>query len=449
MSDEKNEVPPDFTQLIDRLADEFEEEFKAGNKPQIEDYLKSWPEIRAALLRELLFLEIEMKQAAGEQLVKQDYLDRFPGDCEIADIVLPQLVLDETHETDNANIPAKSAAVPRMIGRYFIERELGSGGFGVVYLAQDSELDRSVALKVPRLDRFHSNEDVAIFTSEARVAAQLKHPSLVTVFDIQVENGQPYIVQEFIDGENLATIIRDEGPLPLAAAALIVIDVAEGLQHVHANGYQHLDVKPQNIMISRLGKAVLTDFGLAVSDEEKWECGSRGTVIYMAPEQLRSESGQLDGRTDIWSLGVVFYEMLTKKRPFQGGIGPKQFDNLIHSILDVQPKPPSQWQPNLPKEVDKICLRCLEKRIEGRYQSAAEFVNDVRAHIPLQNNATGASQDSLEDKSMERRRDFVATECVVVAIAVTGLILVILGFSPRRFRDLIVDILLNSSRKRK
>ena len=316
---------------IDRLAEQFEREFKAGKNPRMEDYLQKQPSpsLRASLLKKLVALEIELRLAAGDEVSGAGYQERFPEAKEIIAALLSER-LDETIDQKITTASESDESPPEQLGRYKIQKVLGRGGFGVVYLARDTQLDRSVALKVPRRERFQTAEEFETFIEEARKAANLNHPSLVAVYDVQEENGLPYIVQEYIDGENLASIIETEAPIPQEAAAKVVLDVAAGLAHVHSKGIQHLDVKPQNILVARSGRAMLSDFGLAINDDEKWTCGGRGTLIYMAPEQLKADSPQFDGRTDIWSLGVVLYEMLTKHRPFDGGTGPSRRDNLAH-----------------------------------------------------------------------------------------------------------------------
>jgi serine/threonine protein kinase len=217
------------------------------------------------------------------------------------------------------------------------------------------------------------------------------------------------------------------------------MDIAARLAHAHERGILRLDVKSSNILVSRSGRAMLVDFGVAIDDEEKWTSGLRGTLPYMAPEQLVPGSrSQLDGRTDLWALGVVLYEMLTKHRPFDGGKDTSHRENLVHAIRTVHPKPPSQWIPTLDPSFDSICLRCLAKSIDIRYASAAQLIRKLKStQEALEQHAKGANvlSDDLPELSIlesdtQTNRHFLAGGCFILATVVTAMVLVVFGFAP-------------------
>ena len=264
---------------------------------------------------------------------------------------------------------------PAIIGRYKIERMLGKGSFGIVYLAHDSQLDRPVAIKVPHR-AFASSDTARTDLDEARTLARLDHPNIVAVHDVGSTDEIPcYIVSAYIDGMSLTQRIKESRP-PLAETAELLATVAQALHYAHRQGMVHRDIKPDNILIDADGKPYVVDFGLAV--HESAQRGRRGelagTLAYMAPEQVRREAHRLDGRTDIWALGVILYEMLAGRRPFAG----KTQSDLEDEILNRQPKPPRQVADEVPEELEQICLRCLAKDLTDRYATAADVARALR-----------------------------------------------------------------------
>lgn len=277
--------------------------------------------------------------------------------------------------TSGTSGEALSAPLPDRISRYIVERLLGSGAFGHVYLARDEELDRRVAVKAPRIERFSSDEDVELFLQEARTTAGLEHPRIVPVYDVgRTEGGTCYVVMQWIDGQSLADLSHTKPPTPPQAAELMA-GVAEGVHFAHTHGIIHRDLKPSNILVDAQGRPRVADFGIALRESEQRRRAGEisGTPAYMAPEQIRGETHRLDGRCDVWSLGVILYELLAGRRPFSGS-RPELLDEILHR----EPKPLRQINDQIPAELERICLKCLSKQVADRYSTAADLSEDLK-----------------------------------------------------------------------
>jgi beta-lactam-binding protein with PASTA domain/tRNA A-37 threonylcarbamoyl transferase component Bud32 len=265
-------------------------------------------------------------------------------------------------------------------GRYRIVRKLGSGGMANVYLAEDEDLGRRVAIKI--LNDRYANDDLFIerFRREAKSAAALSHPNIVSVYDRGEAEGTYYIAMEVIEGRSLKELIMTRGPLPIAQALAYTHEILEALRFAHRHGIIHRDIKPHNILIGERLK--VTDFGIArAGASQMTEAGSiMGTAQYLSPEQARG--APVTASSDLYSAAIVLYEMLTGKVPFTG-------DSAIEIAmkhLNDPPKPPSKIRPEIPEELDAVVLRALAKNPEDRYQTAEEFSEDlhrVEAGLPL------------------------------------------------------------------
>ena len=256
--------------------------------------------------------------------------------------------------------------------------DLGQGGFGRVYLAHDDDLDRPVAIKVPNPERIAHPEDVEAFLIEARILAKLDHPHIVPVFDVgRTEDGLCFVVSKLVEGSDLAVRIGQARP-SFRDSAELVATIADALHYAHTRGLVHRDIKPANILIDASGKPCVADFGLALRDEDFGKGGGlAGTPSYMSPEQARGEGHRVDGRSDIFSLAVVFYELLTGRRPFRA----ESLPEIIEQVTQAEARPPRQIDDMIPKELERICLKALSKRATERYNTALDMAEDLREFL--------------------------------------------------------------------
>ncbi|HEY3231586.1 MAG TPA: serine/threonine-protein kinase, partial [Roseiflexaceae bacterium] len=266
--------------------------------------------------------------------------------------------------------------VGQQLGRYLIQEEIGRGGMARVFRALDTQLQRIVALKVLAPQLAIDPEFARRFEREAVTAANLRHPNIVTIFDVGEQNGLRYIAMEYLRGRSLHLILEERGALKLGYAIGIVGPVAAALDYAHSQGAVHRDVKPHNIMIDTDGRVLLTDFGIAQAPEGTGERLTRtgifmGTPEYISPEQASAQ--RVDGRSDLYSLGIASYEIITGQVPFSGAT-----PQLIVAHAQNVPPPPSSVDPTQPLELDVVLSRILAKRPEQRFASGAAFVEALR-----------------------------------------------------------------------
>ncbi len=328
------------------------------------------PEERSACLDEICSGDAELRAEVEALLAADAEAGAFLGVT--ASELAPELLAEAAGEEESETADLAG----HQVGRYRLLREIGGGGMGTVYEAEDTQLGRRVAVKLLPPEYSRDRRAKERFLREARTAAAVDHPNLCTVHDAGESEGRLYIVLSFYEGETLRDRIR-RGPLPLAEAREVAIQVARGLARAHEAGIVHRDIKPANVMLPRRGEAKILDFGIARLEGDEVSLtrtgASWGTPAYMSPEHARGES--VDGRTDVWSLGVMLYEMVAGRRPFGG----ESIEALVSSILTQEPEPLERVRPDVPPELARVVDRALAKDRTERYPNTAELLADLES----------------------------------------------------------------------
>jgi predicted Ser/Thr protein kinase len=314
----------------------------------------------------------------------------------------------------------RARGLPPTAGRYVVLGELGRGGMGVVYRAFDVSLRRPVAIKMI-LDAAQAGKNrVARFMREASATARLRHQHIVAVHEVGEHQGRPFIVMDLVDGESLEALLEREEGLPPKRTAELVEQVALALEHAHQAGVVHRDVKPQNVMIDRAGKAHLMDFGLARDTTERDQLTQSGQLLgtpsYMAPEQATGQTARQGPLSDVYALGAVLYRVLVGRPPFEAD----SMLQLAQQVVSVEPEPPRSVNPGVHPDLETIALRCLEKDPAQRYASAADLAADLRHFLDGEPIVARAATGWERARRVVRRHRAAALGGVVALLAATG-----------------------------
>jgi tetratricopeptide (TPR) repeat protein len=456
------ELTSDAWRACERLVQSFEGARHKGLAPDIADYLPPAGLVRQAALIELAHTDLELRLEAGEDVRVETYFARFPelaADAEAAlGLVVAEFTLRRRREAELGleeyrqrfprlgeqvaarlaqqdeppTMPADPASrIPwPSIPGYEALEELGRGGMGVVYKARQTDLDRLVALKLVLSGQYASPQERERFRAEALAAARLGHPGVVQVFEVGEHDRRPFLTLEYVEGGSLADLLRG-GLLPAREAAELVERLARAVQAAHEKAVIHRDLKPANVLLSPAASGVadgtkpraamvpkITDFGLAKRLDAQAATTQSGAIVgtpsYMAPEQAGGKSKDVGPGVDLWALGVILYECLTGRTPFQG---PTTTD-IILRVLSDEPPPPRRLNPSVPRDLETITLKCLRKEPQNRYATAAELADDLGRF--LRGEPIRARRLSLGERLWRRRRLLLAAGLALLVVALLG-----------------------------
>lgn len=391
VGNEDSQLPFEVGKRIDAVCDRFETEMRLGRQVSIEEFLS---EVAASdrpyLLRELITLEVDYRCRNGEVPAASEYKQRF-NEIEIDWLAAlidrlsrmakqKEVVFPPTINRTDQTLGWEQDQKIHYFGDYELLSEVARGGMGVVYRARQLSLDRIVAIKRVLSGNLATGAEIDRFYAEARMAAQLDHPNIVPLFEVGNHDGHHYISMGFVDGANLDQLTSDVLLEPRKAAD-IMLTVSKAVQYAHDHGIIHRDLKPSNILIDKSGNPRITDFGLAKQLDDKHNQTESGQVLgtpsYMPPEQAAGRTNAVGPHSDVYALGAVLYALLTGRPPFKGA-------SVLHTLNDVlakEPVRPKQLNAGIPKDLETIVLKCLEKSIPKRYATADALADELQKFL--------------------------------------------------------------------
>jgi serine/threonine protein kinase len=370
-------LTPSQAEFVDQVCNAFEAAWRAvssdGERPQIERYLADAPPAtREVLLRELLELEVAYRRQFGEQPTLEEARARIPDSLRSVTPLPATTAALPSHSLPSLDRPS--------LPGYEILDLLGRGGMGIVYKARQTSLNRLVAVKMIRDGAFAGAEQRARFRREATAVARLQHANVIQIHEIGEHEGRSYFAMEFAEGGSLDAKLAGK-PLSPADAAELVRTLSVAVDHAHRRNVIHRDLKPANVLLTGDGRPLITDFGLAKLLDGDTGLSLSGAVLgtasYMAPEQAEGRTREIGPATDIYALGAILYEVLTGRPPFKA----QTWQATIQQVIHDDPPPPTRLQPDVPPNLEHVCLKCLAKDPGQRYAGAAELAEDLHRFL--------------------------------------------------------------------
>ncbi len=443
-------LTPDQRAIVEERVQRFNGAWQKGERPEIARYLPAESPVRAAVLIELVYVDLERRFNVDEPRRVASYLAEFPALAEdprqISELAAVENELRKRFAATATRAPEETQQFGpatgdnvRYFGDYELVEEIARGGMGVVYKARQVSLNRIVALKMILAGQLASEREVQRFYTEAQAAANLQHPNIVAIHEVGQHAGQHYFSMDYVAGKSLAQLVREK-PFAGAQAARYVKTIADAIEYAHQHGTLHRDLKPANVLIDEFDQPRVTDFGLAKRIEGAPQLTSTGSLMgtpsYMPPEQARAHDGKVGPASDVYSLGAVLYELVIGRPPFLG----ESLVVTLNQVLNTDPVPPRLLNPEIPIDLETICLKCLQKEPAKRYESAARLADDLGRflrHEPITARPVGQWERGWRWCKRNRAVSFLSGSVAVLLLvaAIGGSVLSIRERSARTTAD--------------